>query len=312
MAFHQLPYGMRTQLQRASNSRIQTIEDSKTTAFYKRILDTQKRCLYSKQYGIGCNTCVPYTCLSNIQNTSNTTPIVLSNSEIITEIGADPILFYDPNASGSIVGTSVNDQSSTNNDGTLQNGTTTITDGTNTVFSFDGTNDYISTTTSYVDPSNVSVIVWFKTSTSRDGKIVGFENLQTGTTSSQWDRHLYLGGTNDSLNFGIYDGDTDVATNTSVNVIDGNWHFAAGTYSEDNSEVKLYVDGVTNVDTATSSFAQDYTGYWRIGSYKLDTWPNSSSSGYFTGRVGYVQVYHVSLTSDQIKVIYDNTRTRFL
>jgi hypothetical protein len=68
---------------------------------------------------------------------------------------------------------------------------------------FDGTNNGATAFTVTYNPSEFSIAAWFRTSSSGGHKIVGFESNQTGTGSSSYDRHLYV-GTDGKLYFGIY------------------------------------------------------------------------------------------------------------
>ena len=52
-------------------------------------------------------------------------------------------------------------------------------------------------------------------------------------------------------------------------------------------------------DTSTTS-AQPYSGYWRIGGDNFNGWPNSGSSNKFKGTIDDVAVYPKALTLDQV------------
>ncbi|RZL04890.1 MAG: LamG domain-containing protein, partial [Pedobacter sp.] len=107
-------------------------------------------------------------------------------------------------------------------------------------YTFNGTSQYMSTATSIPSPgpSVFSISVWFKTTTTSGGKIVGFGNAQTGT-SGNYDRHIYMNNSG-QLIFGVYTGSVKtIKTTTAFN--DDNWHNAVAVLSANG--MKFYVDG---------------------------------------------------------------------
>jgi hypothetical protein len=165
----------------------------------------------------------------------------------------------------------------------------------------DGINDYISTKTQYVNPQTFSVSLWFKTTNAVSRKIFGFEDRQTGTGSVNWDRHIYI-GTGGYLLDGVYDGNTRIVMTGSTKN-DGNWHHAVMTHAS--NTLKLYVDGSFIGQIATSG-AEATTGYWRMGSYKLNSWPQSTGDGYFQGTIDEVELSSVERTQSWITTEYNN------
>ena len=84
-----------------------------------------------------------------------------------------------------------------NDNGTLQGTPTSVADrfgNANKAYIFDGTSQYISTVNSYVNPSTFSTSVWFKTSTTVGGALLGFSSLQTGLGGGR-DRFIYMTST---------------------------------------------------------------------------------------------------------------------
>ena len=162
---------------------------------------------------------------------------------------------------------------------------------------FDGTSGFVSTTTSFTDPQAFTISVWFNTTTTQGGRLVGFANSQTGL-SSTYDRHLYLDN-NGHVNFGIYDFNFRVIGSTTA-CNDGNWHQAVGTFSPATG-MSLYVDGVLASSNSTFTNDQTYTGWWKIGWDNLNGWPNEPASYFFKGTMDEVQVWNTVLTSSQIQ-----------
>jgi PKD repeat protein len=143
--------------------------------------------------------------------------------------------------------------------------------------------------------SQFSTELWFKTTTTSGGKLIGYGRSQTGDSSS-YDRHVYM--TNDGrLVFGTYNGGTQtVASGTAYN--DGSWHQAIATQGA--AGMALYVDGAL-VDSASSATTAEggYVGYWRVGGDNLGGWPSQPSSNYFAGDIDEVSIYPTVLSAAQ-------------
>jgi hypothetical protein len=153
------------------------------------------------------------------------------------------------------------------------------------------------TTTIYPLPA-FSVQVWFKTTSTSGGKIVGFENTPSGL-GSRYDRSLYL--TNSGrLIFGTYHGKVEhVASQKSYN--DGAWHMATAT--QGSGGTRLYVDGAL-VASGSAKRAQEVSGYWRLGGGNLKNWPSAPKSPYFSGAIDEFAVYHTTLSAATIGAQY--------
>ncbi len=81
-----------------------------------------------------------------------------------------------------------------NNNGTFQSSPALTANRFNiasSAVSLNGSSQYVSTTRSYVNPTNFTISIWFRTSSVTGGKLIGFGNAQTGS-SGQYDRHLYM------------------------------------------------------------------------------------------------------------------------
>jgi len=118
-----------------------------------------------------------------------------------------------------------------NNNGILQNAPTITTDRfgiANKAYSFNGSTQYMSTSTSYTNPGDFSMSIWFKTSSLTGGKLIGFGNAQTGS-SANYDRHIYMNNAG-QIYFGVYP--NYVATvNSSSSYNDNEWHLVTATMS---------------------------------------------------------------------------------
>jgi len=167
-----------------------------------------------------------------------------------------------------------------------------------------GTSAYISTATSFANPQTVMVEAWVKTTTVNGGKVVGFENTQTGTGSANYDRHIYF-NTNGKAYFGSYNTSSSTAqVAASTNALnDGQWHFLVGYRDNTAASIGLYVDGVLQATTASSA-GQSYTGWYRFGDYKLNGWPGVAGDGYFSGGVDEIKVSHFIRSPGWIQTEY--------
>ncbi|MGD0374764.1 MAG: LamG domain-containing protein [Streptosporangiaceae bacterium] len=182
-----------------------------------------------------------------------------------------------------------------------------------TATGFDGNTGLVTAQTEVTGPQAFSIEGWFKTSTDDGGKLIGFGNDQTGL-STTFDRHVYM--MNDGqLVFGIYNAKTETIETPNV-YNDGAWHYLVATYNSavSSNNMALYVDGQL-AGTNTSSSAQAYSGYWRVGgdnlsSWNLDPWGSDSQgttqphSYYFNGTIADVAVYPTALSAAQVAAHY--------
>jgi hypothetical protein len=200
-------------------------------------------------------------------------------------------------------GSTWTDLSGSGNNGTLRGSPIpTYSSDNGGFFTFNGTNNEVTTTTQFTNPQTFSIGAWFKTSTASGNKIIGFENAQTGTGSFQFDRHIWI-GTDGKLNFGIYSGGGVIAT-SPLTYNNNTWHYVIATYGGEGTTMRLYVDGVsvaTNIANAPA-----YNGYWRIGAYQ--SW---GLSGYFPGSISNVVIYNRGITAAEVSQNFNALRGRF-
>jgi PKD repeat protein len=160
--------------------------------------------------------------------------------------------------------------------------------------SFNGS-DGVAVNSAPVEGPNVfSVEAWFRTTSTSGGKIVGFGNNNTGT-STNYDRHIYM-SPNGRVSFGVYNnGSYTVTTPGALN--DGQWHHVVGTMGP--GGLTFYADGRQVGTNGGTSVAQPYSGYWRIGG-------DSSWDGnpYFAGDIDEVAVYPSTLSRTDVQDHY--------
>ncbi|MFC8349014.1 LamG-like jellyroll fold domain-containing protein [Streptomyces sp. NPDC057280] len=153
-------------------------------------------------------------------------------------------------------------------------------------------------------PSAYSLELWFKTTTTSGGKLIGFAN-KVQLTSTSYDKHIYMTN-NGRLVFGVYTGSVRTIT-TLQSFNDGNWHHVVATQGGDG--MRLYVDGTQRASNAFVTGNEQSSGFWRVGGDNLDSWPNRPSSRFFTGQIDEVAVYGSVLTSSQVASHYSTGTT---
>ncbi|GCE76119.1 PKD domain-containing protein [Cellulomonas biazotea] len=175
-----------------------------------------------------------------------------------------------------------------------------INGDTNTASTFDGTaNGSAATSTPVQGPDSFAVEAWVKTTSNRGGKIIGFGNLQTGTSGS-YDRHVYMDNSGKII-FGVYPGAVrTVVSPASYN--DGQWHHVVASLGSDG--MRLFVDGRRVAQRGDTTFGQAYTGYWRVGGDNLGSWTNQPTSGFLAGSIDDVALYPAPLTQAQVESHY--------
>ena len=183
----------------------------------------------------------------------------------------------------------------------MQGGATGAINDGNTASTFNGTTSgFASTTTKITAPNLFSEQAWFKTTSTAGGKIVGFGDVSTGS-STNTDRHIYLDAAG-HLNFGVYNGAQYVITSPN-RYNDGQYHQVVATLSA--AGLALYADGVLVGTNTGTTLGRITSGYWRVGG---DT--SWSGAAYFNGTIDDVSVYGTALSPAQIRQQYlDSGRT---
>ncbi|MFI7589617.1 PKD domain-containing protein [Spongisporangium articulatum] len=188
--------------------------------------------------------------------------------------------------------------------GATRNVTGALTGDTNKAVTMSGSATVPGTTTSsQTSPTTFSEEVWFKTNTTKGGKLIGFGNSRT-TSSTTSDRHIYMNNSG-QLYFGVLSsGGTKATINSSAAYNNNAWHYAAATWSAANG-AKLYVDGQQVASSAAMNTSQSYTGYWRLGGDSLSTgsifntsnWPSKPTNTSIAASLDEPAVYSTELTA---------------
>ena len=210
---------------------------------------------------------------------------------------------------GEASGTTAVDMAGTNNGvagtGVTRGAAGAIAGDSNTASTFNGTSTgRLYSPTQMPSPTSYTASVWFKTTTSSGGKILGFGDSQTGN-SVLADRHIYLDNSG-RLNFGVAPRGTVTITSPRT-YRDGQWHQVVSTLGPDG--MRLYVDGQQVAARADTTSGEDIFGYWRVGGDTIDTtWPNRPTSTFFNGAIDDVAIFPTVLTPAQIATQWSVSR----
>ena len=155
---------------------------------------------------------------------------------------------------------------------------------------YDGSTGSSHTYNPELPPTTYSTELWFKTTTTSGGLLLGFGNSATDPSWSH-DRKIWMDDAG-RIHFGNYDGGVrEVSSTTACN--DGAWHHVA-TSTSPTSGTTLFLDGVKVGQTP--GLANDvYSGHWRIGGDTVGGWPSSPTSTTFAGTIDEVAVFGKAL-----------------
>ncbi|MFJ5550900.1 DNRLRE domain-containing protein [Streptomyces sp. NPDC093225] len=180
------------------------------------------------------------------------------------------------------------------NNPALRQGPGAIT-GASTAVGFDGAIQQVYSDRRETVTGPYSLETWFRTNTTRGGKLLGFGNNQARNSGS-YDKHVYM--TNDGrIVFGIYNGATRTITTPDA-FNDDKWHHVVATQGP--GGMVLYVDGQSK-GTLPHTTNQNIAGYWHVGGDNLNNWPNRPTSNYFAGQIDETAVYPSVLTAAQVQ-----------
>lgn len=184
--------------------------------------------------------------------------------------------------------------------GVVRGVTGAITGDADRAMRFGGTSASRVWTTAKETGSNFfTVEAWFRTTTTRGGKIVGFSSA-TSSTSSTSDRHVYMTSAG-TLVYGVNPNvRRTITTPTAYN--DGKWHHVVATLGT--GGMALYVDGNLVASQATTTSARNYGGYWRVGGDSLSGWPSVPPSADFAGDIDEFVVYGRPLSLAEVRAHY--------
>lgn len=144
-------------------------------------------------------------------------------------------------------------------------------------------------------PSTYSVELWFRTTSTSAGYLIGFES-ETGPTSAAFDRTVLLDAQG-RIQVGDWDGRSVRVLTTPGRYNDGRWHHLVVTAEPTpvRQKVEVYVDG-TLVASDQTTQGGTTPGHWRIGSGTA-LGPRAVT---FHGAIDAVAVYHRVLAPSEV------------
>ena len=177
-----------------------------------------------------------------------------------------------------------------------------LTDSPGYAVSLAGQGRLVSGGTALIDPTTFSLELWFKTTTTAGGKLIGFESTRNAI-SPTYDRHVLM-RPDGRLVYGAWDGSSLTITSPKA-YNDGQWHHLVLTAVPrgQRQDAVMYVDG-GGVVLGTTTRTAYYSGWWRVGYGGLATDPGLPSSATFAGSVDEVAVYPVRLSATRVSAHY--------
>ncbi|WP_235003409.1 PKD domain-containing protein [Blastococcus haudaquaticus] len=168
-----------------------------------------------------------------------------------------------------------------------------ITGDPNSSFEFTGRSSSFaaSSKTGVWAPNTFSVEAWFQTTSTKGGKIIGFGNRTSGTSTS-YDRHVYM-DLQGRVIFGVYPG-AERTVSGAPGYNDGRWHHVVASLGK--GGMALYIDGKLVGSRADTWYGENNLGYWRIGGDSA--WGNIQP--WFDGRIDEPAVYPEPLSADRV------------
>lgn len=145
-------------------------------------------------------------------------------------------------------------------------------------------------------PTAHTVELWFRTTSTAGGYLVGFGSTATAT-SPLADRVVRMTPSG-QLTYGNWVTNPVRTITTPRPYNDGSWHQLVVAVANPSSfgDTVVYVDGVAVVSGQTSK-AEAYTGYWRIGA-------GAGASPAFNGGIDNVSIYTTTLPASRIAAHY--------
>ncbi|MEU8772991.1 LamG-like jellyroll fold domain-containing protein [Streptomyces sp. NPDC048606] len=173
--------------------------------------------------------------------------------------------------------------------------------GTSTAMGFNGSSQQVHSDHRQDVGTSYTIETWFKTNTTRGGKLIGFGN-NTTSSSGSYDKQIYMTNTG-RLFFGVYNGSArTVSTGLFDTYNDNKWHHVVATQGP--GGMALYVDGQKK-DSNSITNHTPYAGYWHVGGDNLSSWPSRPTSNFFAGQIDETAVYPSVLTQAQVKSHFD-------
>jgi hypothetical protein len=217
-------------------------------------------------------------------------------------------------------GTVAHDSSVNRNDGTITIGASgsqtaagTCTDGNsahawnngvvgkiNNSLNFDGTDDYVTMGKNVLNTTgNFTVSAWVKLSVLNNYQAIVSE---IGTDNAAGEYQMRVSSSNTIQLIRRFGGSTStylVASSLSNTLTTNKWYLITGVYSGSDSNLRIYINGVIDPNTASSSsYGASASSQTIIGSADANAYP-------FAGQIDDVRLYNYALTQNQILNLYN-------
>jgi enterochelin esterase-like enzyme/regulation of enolase protein 1 (concanavalin A-like superfamily) len=194
-------------------------------------------------------------------------------------------------------GTTAADDSLYGRSGVLINGPTWSAGHTGGALSFDETNDYVDITgyQGITGTASRTCSAWIKTTATVQECILSWGADAAG---QKW---ILRTESNGSLSAAVWNG----YVNTATTLNNGQWHHVAAVLDSDGTpsanEIRLYIDGVLQSTTASSSQAIDTRAFQNmiLGAFKIA----GVTSGYFNGLLDDVRIYSRAFSAAEIAAL---------
>jgi hypothetical protein len=213
-------------------------------------------------------------------------------------------LHYDTNNASSYpgLGTTLNDLSGNGNHGTLVNSSSFVnlspTAGGG-VLSFNGTNQYISTT--YTPSNTCTISIWFYNNSNYSTFNRGIFSTYNGSSGTNG---IYMATLNPSLNLSR-DGNIGYATTVLPTLSINTWYNVTVTSdptgASGSGNIKVYLNGTLQT---TIMGKTTHTDVLNFGRSRYDT-------NYWSGYIGSAMVYSTVLSDTEVLTNFNAQKTRF-
>ena len=172
---------------------------------------------------------------------------------------------------------------------------------------FDGSDDYINIpNATSLNPTTITISCWVKFNTFTNNANIISKGF-TSVSSPFIQYSLKMGdveSTRDLYGFQISNNGVNATVTSSARLITNKYYFLTVTY--DGTTLKLYKDGIQDVNTTTSAGAlASYATPVQIGRW------GTQGSQYFNGNVAVAIIYNRALSSTEILQNYNATKKRF-
>lgn len=244
--------------------------------------------------------------INNTVNTAATATFFTCNAAY--QDRSSTILFSYPMTEASSA-TAANDASGKGNTGVYTGTMTSSTDARpacprDSALSFyllNGTTSYLSSSNKVAAPASFAAEVWFKSTSSTGGQILGFGSSQTGA-STKHDRQIFLTNAG-NIGFFVNPGTSATITSPLAGYNNGKWHHVIGQMSS-TAGMSLFVDGALVATNGTTKTGATGTGYWRFGYDALTGVTGAPTSNFLAGSLRYGTVFSTVLTNTQVSADY--------